>query len=153
MQNIPTSTLGGLGRNDNDMKDLLNFFHGDILVNFTESINTFIKNNLVGSGGGAPCDFFNGECIHDGANGWGGGYIELFSPNGQINIYGNLKANGGNTRDKRNNIGMGGGAGSGGTIILEGATINILLDNNSVIEANGGNGKCISIVYCRTFQT
>ena len=66
------------------MNGLLNFFHGDVLVNFTESINTFIKNNLVGSGGGA---------------------------------------------------------GSGGTIILESATINILHDDNSVIEANGGNGK------------
>ena len=80
--------------------------------------NSAVHEDWLGSSGGASvCETGKDDsfAVSSDSYGWGGGYIELFAPRGNIIIHGFVEANGGGTRNQKNYLGMGGGAGSGGS--------------------------------------
>ena len=108
---------------------------------FSYGDNTSLSFVLGSGGAGGGC----GEGIHGvshqgepgGYGGNGGGAVLLNAP--QINIYGNISANGaaGSAGIGADLSSGGGGGGSGGIIIIQGGEVNL---SSATLSANGGEG-------------
>ena len=95
--------------------------------------------HLGSGGGGARWGHYFSKLSGDANGSSGGGLIAIWSP--QINIFGNLQANGNNANyatDSANRSWAGGG-GSGGEVYLVASNVNLDINHLTVNGGNGGN--------------